>query len=142
MNEDETVSEFHIRLHYIINTTFSLGEKMYEEKLSRKILKSLHKRFDMKVNVIEEAQDLSNIKVDELIGSLKTFEMSINERSQKKNNGIIFVSNTEEVTSQGFKEESLADDIAFPGKKFNKKLEYLDRKWRTNVLGKRSNVTL
>lgn len=35
----------------------------------------------MKVTAIEEAIDLSRIKVDELIGSLQTFEISINERS-------------------------------------------------------------
>lgn len=77
MNEDETMSEFHIRLCHIANTSFALGEKMYEEKLVKKILKSLSKRFDIKVTTIEEAQDLSSIKVDEFIGSLQTFEMSI-----------------------------------------------------------------
>lgn len=35
----------------------------------------------MKLTVIKEARDLSSIKADELIGSLQTFEMSINERS-------------------------------------------------------------
>lgn len=38
MNEDETVSEFHIRLCDIANTSFALGENMYEEKLARKNL--------------------------------------------------------------------------------------------------------
>lgn len=36
MNEDETVSEFHIRMRDIANTLFGLGEKMSEEKLFRK----------------------------------------------------------------------------------------------------------
>jgi hypothetical protein len=35
---------------------------MSDEKLARKILRSLPKKFDMKVTAIEEAQDLSNIK--------------------------------------------------------------------------------
>lgn len=70
----------------------------------------------MKVTSIEEAQDLSNIKVDELIGSLQTFEISINGRSEKKKKGITFISHTEEVGSQGVKEESLADDIDLIGK--------------------------
>lgn len=39
MNDDGTVSEFHIRLRNIFNTYFALGEKMFEEKLSRKILR-------------------------------------------------------------------------------------------------------
>ena len=48
---------------------------------------------DMKVNAIEEAQDIDKMKVDELVGSLLTFELSINERSEKKKKRIAFVSN-------------------------------------------------
>jgi hypothetical protein len=33
---------------------------------------------------------------DELIGSLQTFELSVNERSEKKNKSIAFISNTED----------------------------------------------
>lgn len=113
MNEDESVSQFHIRLCDIANISFSLGEDISEEKLSKNIPGSLPKRFDMKVT--EEALDLSSVKVDELIDFLQTFEMSINDRSTNKNKGIAFVSNTEEVRSQGGKEESLADDIALLG---------------------------
>ena len=40
----------------------------------------------MKVAAIEEAQDLSNIKVNELIGFLQTFEISINERDERRTN--------------------------------------------------------
>jgi hypothetical protein len=80
---------------------------MYEEKLARKIFRSLPRRFNMKVTTIEEAQDLSTIKVDELIGSLQIFEMTINNIPEKKNNSIIFASNTEEDKIQSEKEERL-----------------------------------
>lgn len=100
-----SIFDFHIRLHNIANTFFVLGAKMYEENLARKILRSLPKRFDMKVVIIEEAQDLSSIKVDELIGSFQTFEMSINDISEKKNKGITRVSNSEGNHSD--KEESI-----------------------------------
>lgn len=70
MNEEESICEFHIRLHDISNTSFSLGEKMSEEKLAMKIIRSVPKRFDMKVISTEEAMDFSSIKVDELISSL------------------------------------------------------------------------
>lgn len=42
----------------------------------------------MKLTTIEEVQDLSNIKVDELIDSLQTFEITINEKSENKNKSI------------------------------------------------------
>jgi len=38
-----------------------LGEKLSAEKLVRKILRSLPKKFDMKVTAIEEAQDITNM---------------------------------------------------------------------------------
>lgn len=95
MNEEESICEFHIRLHDISNTSFALCENMSKEKLAKKILRSLPKRFVMKVTTIEEAQDFINIKVDELIGSLQIFEMRINDLSEKKSKCIAFVSNTE-----------------------------------------------
>lgn len=65
--------------------------------------------------------------------------MSINERSENKNKGITFVSNTEEI--QVYIKENLSDDIDLLSKKFNNCLKYLNRKWRTNVQDKRSNIS-
>ncbi|MCI70435.1 gag-pol polyprotein, partial [Trifolium medium] len=50
----------------------------------------------MKVTTIEEAQDISKMKVDELVGSLQTYESAINERAEKKNKSIAFVSNVDD----------------------------------------------
>ena len=68
----------------IANDSEDLGEKISEDKLVKKMLRYLSKRFDMKVIVIEESQDLSTMTVDELVSSLKTFEYAINERYGKK----------------------------------------------------------
>jgi hypothetical protein len=53
----------------------------------------------MKMIAIEESQDLSTIKVDELIGSLQTFEMALDDRPEKKHKNLTFTS-----------EESLNED--------------------------------
>ena len=74
----------------IANAASALGEKIPEDKLVRKMLRSLPKRFDMKVTSIEEAQDIDKMRVDELVGSLKKFELSINERLENKNKSIGF----------------------------------------------------
>lgn len=101
MNEDESISDFNIILRDISKNSFSLGEKISKEKLVRKILRYLSKKFYMKVTTIEEAQDLSTLKVDELIGYLQTFEVTINIRSKKNNRSITCVSNTKEDEDQG-----------------------------------------
>lgn len=53
MDKDEPIYDFNIRLRDIANNLFALGEKMLEEKLVRRILRSLAKKFDIKVTTIE-----------------------------------------------------------------------------------------
>ena len=49
MMEDESIQDYHLNILDIGNAFESLGEKISDVKLFRKILKSLPKRFDMKV---------------------------------------------------------------------------------------------
>jgi len=130
MKNDESIHEFHMSILDIANTLSALGERMSEEKLVRKILRHLPKKFDMKVTTIEEARDISNMKVDELIGSLKTFELAINGRTEKKNKSIVFISNTEEedVQCNVDTDESFSNAIVLLGSQFNKVLKRMDRK--------------
>lgn len=94
MNEDESISDFKIRDEDIANTSFYLGENIFGEKISRKIQWSLPKKFDMKVSETKETRDIRRIKFDELIGSLQTFKVDLNDRPKKKIKIIAFVSNT------------------------------------------------
>jgi len=55
----------------------SLGKPISDVKLIRKILRSLPKRFRIKVTTIEESKDLEEIKIEELVGSLQTYELSL-----------------------------------------------------------------
>ncbi|WJX28723.1 hypothetical protein P8452_17405 [Trifolium repens] len=93
MKEDESVHEFHMNVLDFANQFDALGEKLSEEKLIRKILRSLPKKFDMKVTTIEETQDISSMKVDELLGSLQTFELVL-MRDQKRRTKALFLSQT------------------------------------------------
>ena len=136
MEEDENIQEFHMNILDIANAFDSLGEKMPKEKLARKILRSLPKRFDMKVTTIEEAQDISSMKVQELIGSLQNFEIMINNRVEKNEKNIAFVSNTNTEETQGNLEndENLDESIVLLGRLFNKILKQTN--WRPRSDGK------
>jgi hypothetical protein len=46
-------------------------------KLICKILRSLLERFRIKVTTIEESKDLEELKIEELVGSLQTYELSL-----------------------------------------------------------------
>jgi len=59
------------------NSMVSLGKQMSDVKLIRKILRSLPERFRIKVTTIEESKDLEEMKIEELVGSLQTYEYSL-----------------------------------------------------------------
>jgi hypothetical protein len=52
----------------------SLGKQISDVKLIRKILRSLPKHFRIKVTTIEESKDLEKMKIEELVGTLQTYE--------------------------------------------------------------------
>jgi hypothetical protein len=59
------------------NQMVSLGKTVSDVKLIRKILRSLPKRFRIKVTTIEENKDLEEMKIEELVGSFQTYELSL-----------------------------------------------------------------
>ena len=59
---------------------------MEDSKVVRKILQLLQESFRAKVTTIEESKDLEEIKIQELIGSLQTYELSL--PSQKKSKSL------------------------------------------------------
>jgi hypothetical protein len=77
MMEDETFGEFYSKMSNLRNQIVSLGETVSDAKLIRKILRSLPERFRIKVTTIEESKDLEEMKIEELVGSLQTYELSL-----------------------------------------------------------------
>ena len=84
MREDESFDSFYSKLNEMVIGKFNLGEKTKDLKVVQKILRSLPKSFRVKVIAIEECKDLDEIKVQELIGSLQTYKLSLpNQRKSK-----------------------------------------------------------
>jgi hypothetical protein len=77
MLEDETFGEFYSKMSDLRNSMVSLGKPISDVKLIRKILRSLPKCFRIKVTTIEESKDLEEMKIKELVGSLRTYELSL-----------------------------------------------------------------
>jgi len=59
------------------NSMVSLGKPISDVKLIRKILRSLPERFRIKVTTIEESKDLEEMNIEEFVGSLQTYELSL-----------------------------------------------------------------
>lgn len=79
MQEFETIWEFYSKLCDLSNQTYALGEEYSNTKLVGKVLRSLPKRYSIKVIAIEEAKDFESLSTYKLIGSLHTFEMNFKE---------------------------------------------------------------
>ena len=122
MGEKECISEFNARLCDIVNEAFTLGEKYSKEKLVRKALRSLPKRFAYKVTAIKEAKGVQKMKLEELIGSLRTFEMKLEEEKDgKKAQGVAFqVKSHVKETDSIYDDDDLVESIAKIIKRLNK----------------------
>lgn len=77
MKNDETFSEFYIELSDSVNSCFNLGQRILNFKVVRKILRYVLDRFRPKVIVIEESKDMNLMRVDELVGSLQNYEITL-----------------------------------------------------------------
>ena len=75
MGEDESFDSFCSNQNEVIIGKFNLGEKTEDSKVVR---------IRAKVTAIEESKVLDEIKIQELIGSLQTYELSLpNQRKSK-----------------------------------------------------------
>ena len=75
MKPSETIRDMYTRFTDIVNGLKGLGKGFSDFELVNKILRSLPKCCDPKVMAFQEAKDLNNFPLEELIGSLMTYEM-------------------------------------------------------------------
>ena len=82
MNDTETIGEMFGRFQKITNTLKNLGERIEQPRQVKKILRSLPKSWMPKVTAIQEAKDLEKMTVEELMGSLMTHEVLVNQKEK------------------------------------------------------------
>ena len=117
MSKDKSFDSFSGKLNEVVIGKFNLGEKMEDSKIVRKILRSLPKSFRAKVIAIEESKDLDDIKVQELIGSLQTYELSL--PSQRKSKSLALKTINVRVEAHGsLDEDGVEKDVAYLVKNF------------------------
>ena len=134
MSEDESFDSFYSKLNKVVIGKFNLGEKTKESKVVRKILRSLPKSFREKVTAIEEGKDLDEIKVQELISSLQTYELSL--PSQRKRKSLALKTINERVEAHDSSDKDVVEkDVAYLAKNFCKFLKFKNS-WKFGDKGK------
>ena len=123
MSEDESFDSFYSKLNEVVIGKFNLGEKTEDLKVVRKILRSLPEIFRAKVTTIKESKGLDEIKVQELIGSLQTYELSL--PNQRKSKSLALKTINERVETYGSLDEDVVEkDVAYLAKNFRKFLKF------------------
>ena len=72
MGDKESVQDYLSRMSNVVQQMKAYGEKMTDEHVVGKILRSLTSKFDHVVAAIEESKDLEFYTFDELMGSLQS----------------------------------------------------------------------
>ena len=141
MEDHENFREFDAKLMDIANSSFNLGETILNSKVVRKIFRSLHEILRAKATAIEESKDVESLKIDELVGSLQTFEMTLG--SPKKAREVAL--NVIKEESLSFKSEDdekiLEGDFTKFAKKFKKYMKFRkpkkkskdDKNWKNSI---------
>ncbi|KAL6345476.1 hypothetical protein AAG906_017196 [Vitis piasezkii] len=108
----------------IVNGLEALRKTYKESEKVMKILRSLPSKWHTKVTAIQEAKDLTKLPMEELIGSLMTYEINLaklQEGEYKKKKSITLKATTkeeEDVEEEKPSEED--DDLAIITRKLNK----------------------
>ena len=131
MGDDESFDSFYRKLNEIVIAKLNLREKIEDAKVVRKILRSLLESFRAKVIAIEESKDLDEIKIQELIGSLQTYELWLPSHKTSKS---LTLKTIIKRMGDPFEEDDVEKEVAFLAKNFWKFLKMknsgksLDRK--------------
>ena len=137
MSNDETFDEFYTKLNDIVNSAFNLGEVYDRPKVVRKILRSLTEDFRPKVTAITESKDVDTIHVDELVGSLQSYESDLPKINKSKSMALKFF---DDVDDNGFDDEISSTEITYLAKNLRNFLRNNNRRAKNRKYVDTKNV--
>ena len=120
MGDDKSFDSFYGKLNEVVIAKLNLREKIEDAKVVRKILRSLLESFCAKVTAIEESKDLDEIKIQELIGSLQTYELGLPSHKSSKS---LALKTINERMDDSTEEDDVEKEVAFLTKNFRKFLK-------------------
>ena len=84
MEDNEMILDYFGKLSRIVVEMRGLGEKITNNEVGAKLLRSVAGKFDSITSSIEQFQDVNNLTLDGVLGSLKIHEDKLNDRSVKR----------------------------------------------------------
>ena len=127
MKDGEGIEEMFARFTKIIGGLKALGHIYPNKQVIKKVLNSLPKSWEPKVTAIEESKDLNTLGMDELLGSLITYELKQKHNDEKdeankavdtKKKGVALKSTQVEVEDED--SDDIDEDIAMLSRRIGK----------------------
>ena len=89
MQANESITSWFDRYKTIVNQLNQLGRVIPKDEMVKRLLKSLPKSWRSTVVAIREAKDLNKISLDEICGSLLTYEQEVNQIDEEEKKEIV-----------------------------------------------------
>ena len=127
MSDDESFDEFYAKLNDSVNFAYNLSEIYDQPKIVRKIFRFLIENFRLKMTAITEGKEMDSILIDELVGSLQSYELDIPKTSKSKS---MALKSVDDVDVNGFDDKLFAIKITYLAKNFRNFLRNNNRRAR------------
>src|SRR4030065_1207439 len=140
MKEGESIDEMYSRFISIVNELRSLGKTYSTHDRIRKILRSLPSSWRPMVTAITQAKDLNVLALEDLVGSLKSHEVLLQDDKPTKNKMIALkasqhIQNNQEGSSsqsddakeEEIVQEEVDDELALISKKIQRMMKRRDQ---------------
>ncbi|XP_057444033.1 uncharacterized protein LOC130736205 [Lotus japonicus] len=138
MKESESIDDMFGRFQTIVNGLRNLDRKYENVDQITKILRCLPRRWRPKVTAIQEAKDLSTLRLEDLLGSLKVHEIELaHDEGQKKQKNIAFKANSSKAiqTKEQSEEEESSEEMS------DDEQALFNRKFKRGSSMDKSNIT-
>ena len=114
LKDKETLSEMYTRFSQLINKMRALGKKFDVEDLNNKLLNVVQWKYRAEVASIKEAKDLEVTTLEEIVGSLMTYEMEAThqEDDRRERRSLALKADTEAgyISSESVRSSDGSDD--------------------------------
>ena len=89
MQANESITSWFNRYTTIVNQLNQRGRVIPKDEMVKRLLRSLPKSWRSIVVAIKEAKDLNKISLDEIYGSLLTYEQEVNQIDEEEEKELV-----------------------------------------------------
>jgi hypothetical protein len=139
MKDNETIKQMYSRYNDIVSGLKGLGKEIPNVDLNRKLLRSLPENWMPISAAIKESSNFKTLKLDELVGTLITYELTLSkqqEMKKKKEKNIalqIEQRDSSSSSSSSSKSNSNSEDEAMISRRYKRYLKNKARKGKKSI---------